>query len=180
MDYKDPYMLDSLNCNQQNKTSKALRCNLVLQMYTLCNCTSVVSPSRFQINAEFMRENICFNFKIANWIRLICRRVRRGGGVDPPPLNSGFFHFFYYYFFFYNLFNIIIYNLFNLFFACQRGWWCTMFTPTPCLEDWPQNFETKKKKKTNKIMEPPPPISFFRPGAKPSPWKNPAYATANV
>ena len=38
------------------------------------------------------------------------------------------------------------------FFACQRGWWCTMYTPTPCLENWPNNFEAKKK-----VTESPPP-----------------------
>ena len=43
----------------------------------------------------------------------------------PPPLESDIF--------------------FSFFFACQRGWWCTMGTPTPSLENWLKHFEEGKK-----------------------------------
>ena len=45
------------------------------------------------------------------------------GGSTPPPLW--------------------IRKLF-FFFACKRGWWCTMGTPTLCLENWPKNVEVEK------------------------------------
>ena len=37
----------------------------------------------------------------------------------------------------------------------QRGWWCTMGTPTLCLENWPKNCEVGEK--TCRSPPPPPP-----------------------
>ena len=49
------------------------------------------------------------------------------------------------------------------FFACQRGWWCMMDTPTPRLETWPKNFEEGGKKcltyhVMHAMLPPPPPL----------------------
>ena len=45
-------------------------------------------------------------------------------------------------------------DLFFFFFACQKGLWCTLGTPTLCLENWAKHVESEKKKC-------PSPISFF-------------------
>ena len=72
------------------------------------------------------------------------RRVRRGwgvSGVQPPPPHPLDPDIFYYFLL-----------LYIFFFACQRGWWCTMDTPTPCMENWPKMLRPKKWR------SPPPPL----------------------
>ena len=44
--------------------------------------------------------------------------------------------------------------------ACQIGWWCTIGTPTPILENWPKIFEDEKK--SVGVPPPPPPKKILR------------------
>ena len=47
-----------------------------------------------------------------------------------------------------------------LFFACHRGLWCTIGTPTLCLENWAKNVESEKNKCRSPPPPPPPPIEL--------------------
>ena len=99
-----------------------------------------------------------------------------GGGVDPKNVfREGLWvtsldpkTFFYLF-------------IFILLLACQKGWWCIMDTPTPCLKYWPYNFEEGKKlfqawrgidHGMHAMLNPPPP--------PPPEKKNPSYATGYV
>ena len=78
----------------------------------------------------------------------------------PPPLFLGWMIInwnedpFY-------MFSDVVDFFFSFFFACQKGLWCTMGTPTLCLENWAKMLSRKKSVGVSPPPPPPPLIGFF-------------------
>ena len=103
----------------------------------------------------YLQDTCLVRFTSHSWVWHLVMPVGRGvWWVQPhPPFGSDFF--------FLSFFSSLFLR------ACYRGW-SLMYkdTPTPCLENWPNFFEMKKKVSVPPPPPPPPPpprlISFFR------------------